>query len=295
MKKQLLNSAIAVICLMINNWSIAQTNTFFGIDAGTSISSGTWNSFFGRNTGNNTTTGAFNTFIGGQAGFNNITGTHNTMVGINAGYDNTIGINNTFVGLGSGQFNTSGNSNTSLGTYSGYNNSTGEGNIFIGFSAGFNEAGSNKLYIESSSDNIPLIYGDFATDGVGINTKEVAGYTLSVNGKVRATEVKVYTDWADFVFEADYPLPTLAEVANHIKTKGHLTGIPSADEVAKEGIYLGKMNAKLLQKIEELTLYIIQQENRLNKQSELIEQLQQQESRLNQQVELIKRIQTKLK
>ncbi|WP_264537743.1 hypothetical protein [Flavobacterium sp. N1736] len=54
-------------------------------------------------------------------------------------------------------------------------------------------------------------------------------------------------------------MPTLAEVENHIKEKGHLENIPSEEEVLKNGINLGEMNAKLLQKIEELTLYTIQQ------------------------------------
>lgn len=83
-------------------------------------------------------------------------------------------------------------------------------------------------------------------------------FRLSVNGGIRAHRVKVYTDWADFVFEKDYVLPTLDEVEKHIVEKGHLIGIPSAKEVAEEGIELGEMNKLLLQKIEELTLYIIQ-------------------------------------
>lgn len=98
-----------------------------------------------------------------------------------------------------------------------------------------------------------------------LSTSDSTGpYKLSVNGKVRANEVKVYTGWADFVFEKDYNLPTLEEVENHINTKGHLKDIPNAKEVEENGIYLGEMNSKLLQKIEELTLYTIQQEKRIN-------------------------------
>jgi hypothetical protein len=58
-------------------------------------------------------------------------------------------------------------------------------------------------------------------------------------------------------------LPTLNEVENHIKEKGHLKDIPSAKEVAENGIYLGEMDSKLLQKIEELTLYTIAQEKKI--------------------------------
>jgi hypothetical protein len=61
------------------------------------------------------------------------------------------------------------------------------------------------------------------------------------------------------VFKKEYDLPTLAEVEKHIKEKGHLENIPSEKEVLENGINLGEMNSKLLQKIEELTLYSIQQ------------------------------------
>lgn len=63
--------------------------------------------------------------------------------------------------------------------------------------------------------------------------------------------------WSDFVFNDDYDLPTLQEVEKHIREKGHLKNIPSAKEVEENGIQLGEMNAKLLPKIEELTLYIL--------------------------------------
>ena len=83
-------------------------------------------------------------------------------------------------------------------------------------------------------------------------------YKLTVNGKMRAHAVKVYTDWADFVFEKDYKLPTLKEVEQYIQDNGHLIDIPSAKEVEENGIDIGEMNKLLLQKIEELTLYTIQ-------------------------------------
>lgn len=83
-------------------------------------------------------------------------------------------------------------------------------------------------------------------------------YKLTVNGKMRAHSVKVYTDWADFVFDKNYNLPSLEEVEEHIKKNGHLKDIPSAEEVEENGIELGEMNKLLLQKIEELTLYTIE-------------------------------------
>ena len=97
---------------------------------------------------------------------------------------------------------------------------------------------------------------------------------LSVNGNIHTKEVKVdLIGWSDFVFDKNYQLPSLIEVENHIKEKGHLKDIPSAEEVAKNGILLGEMDSKLLQKIEELTLYTIAQEKRLNEQETTIEKL----------------------
>ena len=88
-------------------------------------------------------------------------------------------------------------------------------------------------------------------------------YSLSVNGRVRAESVKVYTDWADYVFESNYDLPTLEEVATHIEEHGHLQDIPSAAEVEANGIDVGEMNKLLLQKIEELTLYLLEKDQEI--------------------------------
>ena len=100
---------------------------------------------------------------------------------------------------------------------------------------------------------------------LGIGTTDTKGFKLGVNGKIAATEVKValYDNWPDYVFDNEYTLPTLKEVESHIMEKGHLEDIPSAVEVAENGIMLGSMNAKLLQKIEELTLYTIAQEKEI--------------------------------
>ncbi|MEN2401784.1 hypothetical protein GKZ90_0018490 [Flavobacterium sp. MC2016-06] len=91
--------------------------------------------------------------------------------------------------------------------------------------------------------------------GIGIKTPI---NKLDVNGTIHSKEVKVdMTGWSDFVFKKEYSLPTLTEVEKQINEKGHLENIPSEEEVLKNGINLGEMNSKLLQKIEELTLYMI--------------------------------------
>lgn len=98
---------------------------------------------------------------------------------------------------------------------------------------------------------------------IGIGTTNPQN-KLDVNGTIHSKEVKVdMVGWSDFVFKKEYDLPTLEEVEKHIVEKGHLENIPSEKEVLKDGINLGEMNAKLLQKIEEMTLYMIDQNKQI--------------------------------
>ena len=93
---------------------------------------------------------------------------------------------------------------------------------------------------------------------VGIGTANPTSL-LDVNGTIRSKEVKIEaTGWSDFVFAEDYKLPSLSTVETHIKEHKHLPNIPSEAEVMENGISVGEMQAKLLQKIEELTLYVIE-------------------------------------
>ena len=97
---------------------------------------------------------------------------------------------------------------------------------------------------------------------------------FTFDGLVKADEVRVQSNvWSDFVFEKDYNLPTLKEVEKHIQEKGHLQDIPSAKEVAENGIHIGEMNAKLLQKIEELMLYVIELKKENSSQQKQINEL----------------------
>lgn len=108
---------------------------------------------------------------------------------------------------------------------------------------------------------------------VGIGGVSYPQNALDVNGTIRAKEVKVETGWADFVFAPDYQLPTLGEVETHIKEHKHLPGIPTEAEVKKDGANLGEMNVKLLQKVEELTLYMIQQNKEIESLKKEVQQL----------------------
>ncbi|MEW4923127.1 discoidin domain-containing protein [Algibacter sp. 2305UL17-15] len=106
------------------------------------------------------------------------------------------------------------------------------------------------------------------TSYLTVGTDNPAGYLLAVGGDAIVEEIKVslVENWPDYVFNENYHLPSLKEVENHIQINGHLQNLPTASEVVENGISLGEMNAKLLEKIEELTLYTIQQQKELENQ-----------------------------
>ena len=115
------------------------------------------------------------------------------------------------------------------------------------------------------------------TGNVGIGTTTIpTNYKLAVAGKIIAEELKVQLQgsWPDYVFAPDYNLPTLLEVEKQIKEKGHLENIPSACEVQENGIEVGEMNRLLLEKVEELTLYIIDLNKKMETQSIKINELE---------------------
>ncbi len=109
--------------------------------------------------------------------------------------------------------------------------------------------------------------------GIGTTTPDSK---LTVKGKIHAEEVKIDLSIPapDYVFKKDYDLLTIAQVQQHIKEKGHLPNIPSAKVLETQGVDLGLMNMKLLEKIEELTLYTIDQEKRLQQQTTINKKLQ---------------------
>ncbi|WP_285060242.1 hypothetical protein [Pedobacter ginsengisoli] len=145
---------------------------------------------------------------------------------------------------------------------------------------GYDDANYNAFTIGSNGSLTIASYGtnpnvSILNANVGIGTS-LPSEKLSVKGKIRAQEVKVeMANWSDFVFANDYVLPSLQETEKHIKEKGHLPGIPSAAEVEKNGIELGDMNKKLLQKIEELTLYLIEKDKKIQAMEQRINKIEQ--------------------
>jgi len=126
-----------------------------------------------------------------------------------------------------------------------------------------------KLYTDAKfaeiSNSANAIKSD--TNGnIGIGTdlnSNPNNFKLAVNGIIGAKEINVtQTGWADFVFAPDYNLKPLAEVEQYIKTYGSLPEIPKTSEVEQNGLNLGDMQSKLLQKVEELTLYSIDLEKK---------------------------------
>jgi hypothetical protein len=126
-----------------------------------------------------------------------------------------------------------------------------------------NEQGNpDDFRVEGDTDQ-NLIFVDSDLDRVGIGTSSPQS-KLTVDGTITTREMKVkLTGWADFVFADNYNLMPLSKLERHIKEERSLPGIPTNKEVIKDGVYVGEMQAKLLEKVEELTLYVIEQNKEL--------------------------------
>jgi hypothetical protein len=289
--------------------TIGADNTFLGYEAGKSnvgtSTTGLYNTYLGKSAGAARTTGSSNVILGCEAGEFGTAGNYEVFVGQYAGRD-TTGDSNVFIGHGAGMSNTTGTSNVFIGHVAGAY-TTGTANVFIG--AGCNIPAplpaapiSNKLLIETNPTALPtpptaLVYGDFFSRKIGIGLRNLfpanadnfpvatSGQSLSncrlfVDGGIVCTSnliVSAFANWADYVFEDDYTLTPLEEVEAYIQEKGHLKNIPSTKDVAEKGLDLPAITALQQEKIEELTLYLIQQNKEIKElqgqNREMLEQL----------------------
>jgi hypothetical protein len=153
------------------------------------------------------------------------------------------------------------------------------------------DSSGNLFYRNVSSLNNRWIYNNGtlydSADNIGIGTSNTDGYKLAVNGTAIFTKVKVKTSgtWPDYVFKKGYALPDLHQLERYIAEHKHLPGIASEKEVQEQGIDVGDHQAALLKKVEELTLYLIDQNKSLTEQNrqltEQARQMTEQKSRLD--------------
>ncbi len=151
----------------------------------------------------------------------------------------------------------------------------------------FSDSGA-PIFKFNGFTNTKMVIMNSGNVGIGVDSPQ---NKLDVNGTIHAKEVKVdMQGWADYVFESGYKLPSLESVEEYIKSHGHLPDVASEKEVLENGIHLCAHQVLMLQKIEELTLYMIEQ-NRLNQeQSDLLKQQQEEIENLKLELQKLKKI-----
>lgn len=277
-------------------------NVGIGVGALNKNVGGTYNMALGTSALENNISGQYNSAVGIDALYGS-TGSFNVGIGSQSGTNLTGGDNNVAIGYQAlkGSSGGSRSNNVAIGTSALLSNVTGSGNVAIGHNAGQSETGSNLLYISNSNDTKPLIKGDFQNNNLQINSKTTGylaigdfttatssspgtgglplpsniglanGYRLVVQDGILCEKVKVAlratgsSDWADYVFEPEYisKMLSLEQIEKYIEENKHLPNVPTTAEVQKNGLDMHQTSKMLLEKIEELTLYIIQLNNKI--------------------------------
>lgn len=268
------------------------SNTFVGYQAGQGTSSGMQNTFVGFRAGSPNTVGSRNTFVGYQIGQLNTDGSDNVFMGYNAGGRSLRGNRNIGIGVGAGLFSDDASDNTLIGS-----NALGEGTnlhnataiganarvsasnaLILGNSANVgigNSAPQSKLELTADADNqsglrftkltaqSPIVSG--ATDRF-LTVSSTGDVTLGSQLSTQSLVVRTVSpgQWADAVFAPGYRLRPLTEVAAFIEQNKHLPDVPSAETMTQQGVNLTDLLATLLRKNEELTLYVIEQQKRID-------------------------------
>ncbi|MCE7057179.1 hypothetical protein LZF95_21035 [Algoriphagus sp. AGSA1] len=144
--------------------------------------------------------------------------------------------------------------------------STNLESVKVGLFAHYNWSGARGIVGTESSHDLSIQAGYSEkirvklNGNVGIGTNNPT-HKLAVNGTIQTKEVNITTaGWADYVFKPEYKLMPLSELEAFIQKNGHLPDVPTEAEVMENGVNLAEMNVKLLEKVEELTLHLIRQE-----------------------------------
>jgi len=146
------------------------------------------------------------------------------------------------------------------------------GSFVGGTSAGFGTYSNTNMRI--FCNNVSAMFIAAATGNVGIGTNNPDVYRLAVNGSIRAKEIRVNTGWADYVFERNYKLRALPDLEKFIRINKRLPGIPAASQLKKEGVDISAMQTKMMAKIEELTLYLIEANKTIEQLKQRIEAIE---------------------
>jgi len=233
------------------------------------------NSAIGHSAGLTTTFGTNNTYLGTYTGIGITTGGHNTIVGSNVtGLSPTLNDNIIIAdGKGNRRINVDSLGNVMFNTTSpvAKNTFTGTGNFSDTLTATTigNTDSSNRVASTAWVKRQGYAIGGGAFNGI-LNS------SLAVNGSISAQRLRLsQTGWPDYVFDSSYRLPNLKETEQYIQQNGHLPGIPSAKEVESKGVDVGDHQAVLLKKIEEITLYMIEQNKKLEAQAKELSTLRQ--------------------
>ena len=150
--------------------------------------------------------------------------------------------------------------------------------FLLGFNSIFSQNiptfnGGLLIVNQDGSDSL-MIVNNNGIVGIGTGSPD-SNYTLSVDGGIKTKNIRVTQySWADFVLEEDYLLSPLSVVKAYIEESHHLPGIPSQEEVLKNGVDVAETHILLLQKIEEITLYLIEMEERALQQDKRIKELE---------------------